>query len=164
MDAHSATSVHAPAAAESDRTGPPVRRATALLREILEVSEDFERHLGRELTVNPTDLQAMEHLLMSGPLGPSELSRRLGISTASTTKVVDRLVDLGHVTRQAHPTDRRGILVVPTESSRRRALSTLMPMIMGIDAELDAFSADEQSIITEYLERVVAVYRSHIGP
>lgn len=164
MDAQRATSVPGPAAADSQRTGPPVRRATELLREILEVSDDFERHLGRELTVNPTDLQAMEHLLMSGPLGPSELSRRLGISTASTTKVVDRLVDLGHVTREAHPTDRRGILVVPTESSRRRALSTLMPMIMGIDAELDGFSADEQATITEYLERVVAVYRSHIGP
>lgn len=164
MDAQAGSSAPPATPDRSEVPGPPVRRATVLLRELLELSDDFERHLGRELTVNPTDLDAMEHLLMSGPLGPSELSRRLGISTASTTKVVDRLVDLGHVTREAHPSDRRSVLVVPSEASRARALSVLMPMIMGIDAELDRFSRDEQATITDYLERVVAVYREHIGP
>jgi DNA-binding MarR family transcriptional regulator len=164
MDAQDGSSAPLAAPDRIDQPGPPVRRATVLLRELLELSDDFERHLGRELTVNPTDLDAMEHLLMSGPLGPSELSRRLGISTASTTKVVDRLVELGHVTREAHPSDRRSVLVVPTESSRARALGVLMPMIQGIDAELDAFSHEDQATITDYLERVVDVYRDHIGP
>lgn len=164
MDAQDGSPAPLAAADRIDPPGPPVRRATVLLRELLELSDDFERHLGRELTVNPTDLDAMEHLLMSGPLGPSELSRRLGISTASTTKVVDRLVELGHVRREAHPSDRRSVLVVPTESSRARALGVLMPMIQGIDAELDAFSHEDQATITDYLERVVDVYRDHIGP
>ncbi|TQJ29886.1 DNA-binding MarR family transcriptional regulator [Microbacterium sp. SLBN-146] len=141
-----------------------MRRSTVLLRELLELSDDFERRLGQELSVNPTDLEAMEHLLMSGPLGPSELSRRLSISTASTTKVVDRLVELGHVTREDHPTDRRSVLVVPTATSRARALSVLMPMIFEIDAELDNFTAEQQHTITTYLEGVVSVYRTHAGP
>lgn len=142
---------------------PMMRRSTVLLRELLELSDDFERRLGHELSVNPTDLEAMEHLLMSGPLGPSELSRRLNISTASTTKVVDRLVELGHVTREDHPTDRRSVLVVPTDTSRARALSVLMPMIFEIDAELDNFTAEQQQTITTYLEGVVSVYRMHAG-
>lgn len=149
---------------EADAGGPPVRPATGLLRDLITVSDLFERRLRTHLTVNPTDLEAMEHLIASGPLGPSELARRLGITTASTTALVDRLVGLGHVTREPHPSDRRGVLVVPTETSRKSALSVLMPMIVDVDAVLDDFSAQEQAIITAYLSRVVEVYRSHVEP
>lgn len=138
------------------------RRATELVREIVEVSEEFEAHVGRELTVNPTDLQAMEHLITSGPLGPTELARRLGVSTAATTAVVDRLVGLGHATRTQHPTDRRGVVVVPSPASVQRAMGTLMPMIMGIDGVLDNFTDEEQAVITDYLDRVVVAFRAQL--
>ncbi|MDO7882486.1 MarR family winged helix-turn-helix transcriptional regulator [Salinibacterium soli] len=144
------------------RPRPPVRRPTELIREFLDVSEDFEAHVGRELTVNPTDLQAMQHLIMEGPLGPTELSRRLGISTAATTAVVDRLVAVGHARRTQHPSDRRGIVIVPEPASVERAMATLMPMIMGIDGVLDEFEPDEQEVITAYLERVLEVFRAQL--
>lgn len=137
---------------------------TVLLRELIVVSDLFEERMRRHLTVNQTDLEAMEHLLTSGPLAPSELSRRLGISTASTTVMVDRLVALGHVTRERHPTDRRAIRVVPTKTSAAEAMSVLLPMIGDIDAVLDGFTAEEQDVITEYLRRVVDVYRRHAQP
>ncbi|GAA0484747.1 MarR family winged helix-turn-helix transcriptional regulator [Microbacterium aurantiacum] len=137
------------------------RRPTVLLRELIQTSADFEAAFGEELSVNATDLDAMEHLLQEGPLGPSELARRLGITTAAMTTAVDRLVDLGHVTREPHPSDRRAVRVVPTDSSRAKAMSILMPMVRGLDAELDHFDEDEQRIITEYLERILTAYRAH---
>lgn len=145
--------------------GPPrvgVRRATELIRDVRELSQEFELHLGRQLTVNPTDLQAMEHLIQSGPLGPTELARRLGISTAAVTSVVDRLTALGHVTRTQHPTDRRGIVVVPSPDSVKRAMAALIPMIVGIDGVLDDFDDHEQATITAYLEQVVSIYRAQL--
>lgn len=142
----------------------PTRPATVLLREFIDLSEQFELSIGEELEVNPTDLQAMEHLLMGGPLGPSELARRVGISAGAATTAIDRLVALGHVTREPHPTDRRGILVVPAPASRDRAMSRLMPMIMGIDAQLDSFSPAEQETITRYLAQVVDRLREHADP
>lgn len=126
------------------------------------MSQEFERHVGRELTVNPTDLHAMEHLIQSGPLSPTELARRLDISTAAATTVVDRLTALGHATRTQHPTDRRGVVVVPSPASAARAMSILLPMITSIDGVLDDFSDDEQITITGYLERVLEVYRAQI--
>lgn len=159
MDARENTLTRAPSPESGG--GPALRPATGLLRKFLEVSDQFERALQHDLTVNATDLEAMEHLLMSGPLGPSELARRLDISSASATIAVDRLVALGHVTREPHPADRRSILVVPTESSRTKAMSILMPMIYGIDAQLDGFTEDEQATITEFLSRVVAVCIAH---
>lgn len=141
-----------------------VRPPTVLLRALLDVTEEFERALGSELTVNPTDLHAMEHLIMSGPLSPSELSRRLGVTSAATTTVVDRLTALGHVRREPHPSDRRGIRVVASEASTARAMGRIMPMIAGVDSVLDDFDEAEQSAITRYLQRVVEQYRDHAEP
>lgn len=150
-------------AARPDGSGDRARthEATQLLREFLELSEEFRRALGSELAVNPTDLEAMEHLLMSGPLSPGELARRLRISTASMTTAIDRLTAVGHVTREADPVDRRRLLVVPRQASRERAMARLMPMIMGVDAQLDDFNDSERDAITRYLRRVVDLYREH---
>ena len=137
---------------------PPVRPATVLVRALFSAGTEFEKSLQHELSVNPTGLDAMGHLVMSGPLSPGELSRRLDLTTAATTAAIDRLVALGHVTRAPHPTDRRSLLVVPTEASVHRAMSHLAPMIASVDAVLDDFSEDEQAVIARYLERVVASY------
>lgn len=136
----------------------PVRPATALVRALFTAGAEFEKSLQRELSVNPTGLDAMGHLVMSGPLSPGELSRRLDLTTAATTAAIDRLVALGHVTRMPHPTDRRSLLVVPTDASTQRAMSILAPMIAGVDSVLDDFTEAEQEVIARYLERVVASY------
>jgi DNA-binding MarR family transcriptional regulator len=141
---------------------PRARRATELVRELFEVSREFESHVGRQLTVNPTDLQAMEHLMLAGPLSPTDLSKRIGISTAATTAVIDRLVALDHVSRTQHPTDRRGVVVVPNHRSVERAMGTLVPMIVGVDGVLDEFDAEDRATITHYLERVLEVYRAQL--
>ena len=139
-----------------------VHDATTLLRDIREVGAAFEAHLGQQLTVNPTDLEAMEHLIQDGPLTPTDLSRRLGVSTAATTTIIDRLTAVGHVERVPNPADRRGILVVPAPASVERAMGAIMPMVMGIDRVLTEFSDAEKAVITDYLTRVVAVYRAQL--
>jgi len=145
-----------------DRQEVTTHRASLLIREILNLNEQFEAHLGAELTVNRTDLEAMEQLIMDGPLSPTELARRLEITTAAATTVVDRLIAVGHVTREPHPTDRRGILVVPAPASIGRAMGTLMPMIRGIDSAIDEFDPAEQATITAYLSAVATAYRTQL--
>lgn len=140
------------------------RPATRLLREILDVSADFEGHLGRELSVNPTDLAAMEHLIQSGPLTPSELARRLRITPPAVTASVARLEALGHASRAHDADDRRKVIITASAPSTARAMSVLMPMIRDIDVVLDGFGEKQQAVITEYLDRVLATYRSHIPP
>ncbi len=144
--------------------GPPVHESTTLMRELTKLSDEFELYLGAELTVNPTDLQAMTHLIQRGPMSPTEIARVLGISTAAATAVIDRLAKVGHVTRTPHPTDRRGVIVAPEPTSVARAMRALMPMISGIDRVIYEFDESEQAVITDYLRRVVAVYRDSMPP
>lgn len=140
---------------------PTARPATRSLREVIDVTDDFSRAMAGSLSVNATDLDAMQHLIMAGPLSPSALAKRLGLSTAATTTAIDRLEALGHVHRTANPTDRRGVIVEASPASRARAMGMLMPMIGAIDTVLDEFSPAEQQAISSYLQRVVEVYRSH---
>ena len=136
--------------------------ATVLLREIRELSSAFEAHLGQALSVNPTDLAAMEHLIQDAPLTPTELARRLGLTTAAMTTSIDRLTAVGHVTRAPNPADRRGILVVPAAASVGRAMGMLLPMIMGVDRVLDSYDEAQREVIASYLRQVVGVYREHL--
>lgn len=137
------------------------RPATRTLRDVLDVTEDFTRAMAESLEVNATDLNAMQHLIMAGPLSPSALAKRLGLSTAATTTAIDRLEAVGHVRRSANPEDRRGVIVEATPASRDRAMRMLVPMIVDVDRVLDEFSDAEQRAIGTYLKRVVSLYRSH---
>jgi len=55
---------------------------------------------------------------------PSEISRHLGISSASTTALIDRLERAGMVERVSHPTDRRSILVAATDRAEEKIATT----------------------------------------
>lgn len=140
----------------------PARPPTYALQEIVRLSRAFELHLGEQLAVNPTDLSAMEHLISSGPLGATELARRLKLTPPAVTAVVDRLEELGHATRVQNPADRRAVVVTPAPASVKRTMSFLMPMIADVDATLDGFDDEQQAVIAEYLERVVAAYSTHV--
>ena len=139
-----------------------VRPATQLMRDILDTSRDFQSHLRAQMTVNSTDLDAMEYLIMSGPSGPTELARHLGVTTAAATTVVDRLVALGHAERTKNLHDRRGVVVTPSPTSVAQAMGHIMPMVRGIDEALNDFTADEQAVITRYLADVLSSYRAQL--
>ena len=154
----------APARREDRDFGLPDSGAIGFqLHEIVHLSRAFERQVGAALEVNTTDLSAMEHLIQEGSLTPGELSRRLDISTAATTLVVDRLVALGHAQRHPHSSDRRKVVVVPAQESVARAFQQLYPVIGGVAAVTQELSDDERIVIEAFLARVVGVYRSALG-
>ncbi len=138
--------------------------ASRLMRRILILNHEVEKQLGSELAVNSTDLDAMQHLMQRGPLSPSTLAQLLGISTAAVTVAIDRLVKLGHVSRQPHPTDRRRLLVVAAPNSVRRAMDNLLPMIREVDALIAGYTTDEQKAITDYLAKTVDILERKIAP
>ena len=148
---------------ESQSPGAPyrlgVREPTQLMRDILDISKEFQLLMSRELSVNSTDLAAMELILMNHGMGPTELARKLGLSTAAVTTVVDRLVALGHATRSKHPHDGRAIIVQPTPEATLQAMSTIMPVVRAIESTLDDFDDSEQETITRYLLQVSHAYR-----
>ncbi len=56
-----------------------------------------------------------------GPVTQRALAEALDVAPRTVTGLVDGLVASGHVTREPHPTDRRAVLVTPTDLGARMA-------------------------------------------
>ena len=85
------------------------------------------------------------------PLGPGELARKLGISSASTTTLLDRLTRSGHVRREPHPTDRRALVIVPTEDSDAEVRATLGAMHRRMLAAAEGLTPEQAGTVVEFL-------------
>src|SRR4051812_44670565 len=89
------------------------------ISELVRADQAMRRSLSRRMTVGESDLRAMRFVMAEARVGhsvtPHDLADHLGITTAATTTLLDRLSAAGHVDRAPHPTDRRSKVVVATE-------------------------------------------------
>ncbi|KQR85926.1 transcriptional regulator [Microbacterium sp. Leaf436] len=109
--------------ASASGTRPAV---TDTLRAVQTLSDALDRmHSGMkgDMDMNASDLATLRMLTIREYRGqsvsPHDVATHLRISTASTTKLIDRLVASGHLERRPHPSDGRARVVVLTEKSRR---------------------------------------------
>ena len=125
------------------------------LRELIETGRRLRHVIARRARLSESHLVAMEHLMRS-PLGPAELARILDVSTAASTGLVDRLVQRGHVERQAHEQDRRRTQVEVTDSGREEMLAHLLPMFVALDRLDASFTDEERDVVERYLRGAIA--------
>ncbi len=131
----------------------------ALLRELVSTATQVPPAVSARAGLSTNELGALEHLF-ADPLGPGELGRRLRVTSAATTQIVDRLASRGHVSREPHPTDGRRTLVHLTAPGRAEVLAHLMPMFRAL-AEMDGELADEErEVVNRYLRRATTAFRS----
>ena len=135
------------------------------LRECTEAAGRVRAVVARQAGLSESELVALEHLVR-GPLGPAELSRRLEVSTAAGTGIVDRLVSHGHVTRAPHDQDRRRTQVLVTASGREEVLQRLLPMFRALRGLDESFDASERAVVERYLRGATDAFRrvSEPGP
>lgn len=139
-------------------TWQPSPTLTAL-RELLDVGARVAPAVAHRAELSHSELHALE-LLAREPIGPVDLARGLGVTSAASSGIVDRLATRGHVVREPHPSDRRRTRVVITASGREEVLGYLMPMLAAL-RELDAgLTGAEREVVARYLEGAVAAMRS----
>ena len=140
---------------------PDYRPSASLdaLQELVDVAAQVPHEVARHAGLSTSELHSLRHL-MDTPMGPVELSRALGVTSAASSGVVDRLVARGHAERRSHPDDRRRTVVVITESGRREVFHLLAPMFAAL-AELDASLTPEQrELVEHYLRGATAAMRA----
>ncbi|MGL4744943.1 MAG: MarR family winged helix-turn-helix transcriptional regulator [Dermatophilaceae bacterium] len=125
--------------------------ALAALDELVQVAGQMPHDVARQAGISTTELHALRHLSQA-EMGPVDLARALGVTSAASSGVVDRLVARGHVERRPHPDDGRRTTVVLTESGSAELFQRLAPMFSAL-AELDAALTDgERDTVARYLE------------
>ncbi|MEB3050328.1 MarR family transcriptional regulator [Mycolicibacter sp. MYC123] len=85
------------------------------LRELTAESEQIGQRFAGSQDVRANDFRALLHIMVAEtagkPISPGELGQRMGLSGAGTTYLVDRLIESGHVRREAHESDRRKVVL-----------------------------------------------------
>ncbi|WP_217548089.1 MarR family winged helix-turn-helix transcriptional regulator [Streptomyces sp. GbtcB6] len=125
--------------------------------------DDFDRELARLFGINETDLRCLEILLLELPEAlPSQLAERLGLTTGSTTALLDRLEKAGHLARSPHPTDRRKSIVRATPAFQKAAYDLMAPLVdEGHQMVADNYTPQQIATITDYLRRAIALQQRH---
>ncbi len=83
------------------------QRATAVVDELV----------AELMGVNRTDGRCLDLLEHEGRMSAGDLARASGLTTGAVTGVIDRLERAGYARRVADPSDRRRVLVEPTDKA-----------------------------------------------
>lgn len=114
----------------------------------------------RYMQLGETDMRALRFAIVRADQGhhvtARDIADHLGISSASTTKLLDRLEAGGHVRRTPHPTDRRAIAVVVTPATRRAADETVGREHARRFRAAAALSSAEREIVIRFLDELSA--------
>ena len=140
---------------------PEYERSASLdaLQELVDVAGQVPHEVARKAGLSVSELHSLRHL-MTAPMGPVELARELGVTSAASSGIVDRLVGRGHAQRRPHPDDGRRTEVVITESGRLEVFTRLAPMFSGL-AEIDSSLTDDERVLVErYLRGATAAMRA----
>lgn len=112
----------------------------------------MRRRTQQSMDMGENELLVLRFLARAARTGkqvtPMQLSRYLGITSASTTALVDRLERSGHVVRAAHPTDRRSVVITSSPHAEEEIRDTLGQMherMMGVVRGMD--EADRATVI-----------------
>jgi DNA-binding MarR family transcriptional regulator len=113
-------------------------------RALARAMDEFDEAAGVALGLGRSDLRAL-NLLEHGPLRPSTLARRLGLTRPAVTALIIRLEDAGHVSRVPVPGDRRAAAVELCPETWQALAGLYRPIgerIGRIDADLDDADRD----------------------
>ncbi|MBC9226985.1 MarR family transcriptional regulator [Aeromicrobium sp. 636] len=138
------------------------------VRHLVRADRDMRARLSAAMHVNPTDLRSIRHVMRAvepdtpdtpdapraspGGVTPRKLADHLGISTAAVTTLVDRLVASGHLTRAPHPTDRRSVILLPTDLARSQMDAHLADMHDRMKKIAAAVPESARPALIEFLE------------
>ncbi|MCJ1686719.1 MULTISPECIES: MarR family winged helix-turn-helix transcriptional regulator [Rathayibacter] len=139
-------------------SAPGAAEVLGAMRAFRTAESAMRRRTRGSMGMGENDLLAVQFLMRRQQGGqhvsPKDLAAYLGISSASTTVLIDRLVKSGHVLRQPHPSDRRAIRIVATPTSHREVRETLDDMNQRMLAAAEQLSPEEASAVVRFLQTV----------
>ena len=122
-------------------------------RQLSEASREY-------MKLKETDMRAIHYLIICANSGnvatPGAMARHLGISTASTTKLLDRLQASGHITRSQHPEDRRALAIRVTPHTHQTAVETVGRQQAKRIHAAARLTSEEREVVIRFLRDMTA--------
>lgn len=128
------------------------------LRRFRQSDQGMRRRMSADMGMNESDMQALQFVVISTSNGdhatPRALSRFLGISSASTTKLLDRLSVSGFLERHPHPTDRRGLVITATQHAHDELHARMTGMHQALRELAEKVPPESRQDVVDFLVAV----------
>lgn len=145
----------------------PVQTKSELKQQLVIASREngisytlFRNAIGKQLGLNTTDFEGLDLVFYRGVATPSELSKYTGLSSGSTTTMIDRLERAGLVERANNPDDRRGTHISVTVEARVKVGPLFTSARVAQNELLDGYSKEELAILSDYFTRSAAMFEA----
>ncbi|HEX6256522.1 MAG TPA: MarR family transcriptional regulator [Euzebyales bacterium] len=117
----------------------------------------FNHAVAQREGLGPSDAQFLTLLRAHGPMTAGELSARTGLTSGSTTGVLDRLEHAGLAVRRRDPEDRRRVIVSADEAGLAARLGPhYAEQAERLDQVLARRSHDDLRVVAAFLADVLA--------
>ena len=114
----------------------------------------FHQAVGRILGINITDMKCLDIIVIRGFANPSQIAKLTGLSTGSTTAMIDRLEKKGLIERQHNPKDRRGTIIVLTKGAMNKLHLLFDSMAKAMERLISGYSEEELETLSEFFRKV----------
>lgn len=132
-----------------------IGKLMAALGALREAEDRLSETSLKYMKLGVTDMRALHYLIVMSNRGeiitPGALATHLRISTASITKMLDRLERGGHVTREIHPQDRRTFAIQITADTREAAMQTVGRQQAKRFHAAARLTSEEREVVTRFL-------------
>jgi DNA-binding MarR family transcriptional regulator len=125
-------------------------------------TDAFDDQVARLLKLNRTDLRCLDWLF-DGPKTAGQLADAIGLSTAATTTLLDRLEKRGLIQRVRDAADRRKVLAEMTELGYRQSGQYYGPMAAEGATMLERFTDAELHMLLDCLAATKEVTDRHLA-
>jgi DNA-binding MarR family transcriptional regulator len=123
----------------------------------------FNQAVADRLGMHPTDLQCLSLITVEeGPFTTRRIAELTGLTSGSASRLVERLVKAGYVTREGDPKDRRRVLVQPVPDAVRRLGEVWGDLRSGWEEIFDDYTEDELALLLRHMRRTTRLSRDQV--
>lgn len=133
-----------------------VVRVLDAIREWRDAEQRLSLESRNDMQLGENDMKALRFLVLCKTQNivatPGALADHLGVSSAATTKLLDRLEAAGHIQRAPHPTDRRAITITITQSTHEQVRDTVGKTHAHRFEAAARLTPDERELVIRFLK------------
>lgn len=115
--------------------------------------------VARKLGLTSSDMKCFRIISTDGPITPSELAKRTGLSTGGITKVLDHLEHYGAIVRHSGGSDRRSITVAAEPLEKTKIGDADIDFDRMVSVIMEGYAPSEVEIIKRFLDHTSSLLK-----
>ncbi|MFD0900456.1 MarR family winged helix-turn-helix transcriptional regulator [Actinomadura sediminis] len=109
--------------------------------------------IAERMGVTTSDLDCLDALNKHGPATASTLVGRVGLTSGSVSRMLDRLDAAGCIRRRPDPADRRRVLIEPTAEGLEQVRSYYAGLAACTLDDLAEFTDEELAVVQRFIDK-----------